>query len=88
MTSEITPSTPAARLIKRFGAKRLADWTGRHVSRVHSWAWPADRGGTGGLVPARVRSAIIAGARAGGDVLTHADFEPAEGEAYLFEAAA
>lgn len=86
MTTKRCNNTPAARLIARFGAKALAAWTGRHPSRVHAWAWSTGRGGTGGVVPVRLRSSIIRGAmddcRA---VLTPADFEPGEGEAYAFE---
>lgn len=76
-------ATPAARLIKQFGVATLAGWTRRDRSRVHAWTWPKDRGGTGGLVPHAVRSSIIEGAAAKGEVLTYADFEPQAGEAYL-----
>lgn len=78
--------TPAGRLIARFGARALADWTGRHPSRVHAWSWPTSKGGTGGVVPVKLRAAVVAGAlkdfRA---VLTAADFEPAPGEQFLFD---
>lgn len=83
------PDTPAKRLIERFGARALADWTGRHVSRVHAWSWPAGRGGTGGVVPVRLRKKIIDGAmRDAKAVVTAADFEPAPGEGFAFEDAA
>jgi hypothetical protein len=81
---ETAPSTPAARFISRFGVKRLAAWTGRHSSRVHSWAWPTNRGGTGGVIPTKVRAKIIDGAKADlGEDLTYSEFEPGIGEAYL-----
>ena len=81
--------TPAQRLIDRFGVKRLAAWTGRHRSRVQAWAWSPEKGGTGGVIPHRLRRAIIEGAaREMGAVLQPFEFEPAEGEAYLFEDAA
>lgn len=87
--SDTPYSTPAERLIARFGAKRLADWTGRHRSRVHAWSWPVSKGGTGGVVPVRLRAKIVAGALAElNQVLTGADFELQDGEVYLFEAAA
>ncbi len=81
--------TPAHRLIKRFGAKRLAAWTNRHPSRVWAWAWPPEKGGTGGVIPPRLRAQITAGARSEMGVdLAPIEFEPAAGEAYLFEGAA
>lgn len=77
---------PAARLITRFGVKRLSAWTGRHPSRVHAWSWSTAKGGTGGVVPVRLRSAIIAGALKDCQaVVTPADFELAQGEAYAFD---
>ena len=47
MSCEATkqPATPADRLIEEFGVKRLANWSGRHASRVRAWAWPPERGG-------------------------------------------
>ncbi len=75
--------SPAERIIARFGVEKLARWTGRHRTRVHAWAWPAARGGTGGAVPRKVRQAIIDGASAEGERLSHADFEPQHGECYL-----
>lgn len=78
--------TPAARIINRFGVKKIAEWTRRDRSRVHAWTWPKSRGGTGGVVPHAVRPAIIKGARADfGEVLGYADFEPMPGEAYLVD---
>lgn len=76
-------STPAARLISRFGAEALARWSGRHRTRVHAWSWPISKGGTGGVVPLRVRAAIINGARNEGHEVTYADFELATGEGWL-----
>ena len=83
------PKTPAARILERFGAGRISAWTGRHRSRVHAWAWPTDKGGTGGVVPHRSRQAIIDGARRDlGQDITFAEFEPQAGEGYLLGAAA
>jgi hypothetical protein len=65
--------TPAMRLLKRFGVEALSRWT-------------TDRGGTGGVIPVRLRAAIAAGALAEqGQVLNPADFELQIGEAYLIE---
>lgn len=76
--------TPADRIIGRFGVEKIARWTGRHRSRVHAWAWAPDRGGTGGVVPPRLRQKIIEGARSElGEAVAFADFEPREGERYL-----
>jgi hypothetical protein len=78
--------TPAMRLLRRFGVEALSRWTGRHRSRVNAWTWPTDRGGTGGVIPVRLRAAIAAGALAEqGQVLNPADFELQVGEAYLIE---
>ncbi|MBO9502043.1 hypothetical protein [Brevundimonas sp. A19_0] len=80
--------TPAARLIARFGAAALAHWSGRHVSRVYAWTWPLSKGGTGGLVPLRVRQSIREGARAEGHEIALHEFEPMADEVYdLGEAA-
>lgn len=76
--------TPARRLIKRFGAKILAEWSGRHISRVYAWGWPPSRGGTGGFVPLSARRSIMMRAlQDQGVQLAWADFEPQEGEEYV-----
>lgn len=81
--------TPADRIVARFGVPRLAAWTRRHRSRIHAWTWATDKGGTGGVVPPRLRAAIIEGAREDlGEILSHSDFEPQDGEAYLLGRAA
>lgn len=81
--------TPAGRIIERFGVSRLAAWTGRHRSRIHAWAWPTEKGGTGGAVPARARPKIIQGALDDlGEVVSYAEFEPQAGEVYLMGEAA
>lgn len=78
------PTTPAERILGRFGAARIAAWTGRHRSRVHAWTWPTTKGGTGGVVPIRVRPQIIEGAaRDLGEAITLAEFELQPGETYL-----
>lgn len=80
------PTTPAARMIARFGVDNLARWTGRHRSRVHAWTWPTSKGGTGGVIPTRSRQAIIAGAQADhNEPVAWAEFEPRAGESYLLD---
>lgn len=81
---EAVIKTPAERILARFGAATIARWTGRHRSRVHAWTWPTAKGGTGGVVPVRLRKPIIEGAQADlGERLEFADFEPLPGEGYL-----
>jgi hypothetical protein len=76
--------TPAERIVARFGAERLALWTGRHKARVHAWTWSREKGGTGGVIPPLLRPLIIAGAQRDlGEEVPYAEFEPQDGEAYL-----
>lgn len=82
MTQTVT--TPAHRIIGRFGVEKIARWTKRHRGRVHAWTWAPDKGGTGGVVPPRLRQRIIDGARLElGEALAFADFEPLGDERYL-----
>lgn len=84
--TETIPKTPAARIVRRFGAEKLAAWTGRHRSRVHAWTWPTSRGGTGGVIPTRAQSAIIEGAwRDLGEPVSFAEFQPQDGESFLLD---
>ncbi len=79
--------TPAGRFIARFGVQRLARWSQRDRSRVHAWAWPRAKGGTGGVIPHAVREKIISGAKCElNEDIGYSDFEPRLGEAYLQEA--
>lgn len=79
------PTTPAKRIIDLFGVKRVAAWTRRHTSRVHAWSWPEDQGGTGGVIPHKARLQIMMKAKEElGQELSFADFEPRDGETYLF----
>lgn len=83
-----TITTPADRFISRFGVATLARWTRRNRSRVHAWAWPRGRGGTGGAIPHAVRAAIISGAKSElNEDVAYAEFEPMAGEGYHLEAA-
>ena len=66
---------PAAAIVKKCGgAQAVADLVGVHVSNVHRWTYPRERGGTGGHVPARHQQAILDAARRLGIDLTPADF--------------
>lgn len=81
---DLTPSTPAARLIAEFGVDNLARWAKRDRTRVYAWTWAPSKGGTGGAVPLGARRGIILGVFADhGRALTHAEFEPRPGETYL-----
>lgn len=82
--NDAATKTPAGRLIARFGAPLIAEWVGRHYSRVHAWSWPTPRGG-GGVVPPKLRDKIIKGAAGIGQTVTAADFELAAGEVWLSE---
>ncbi len=67
--------TPAARVVEKCGgARAVAKMAGVHISRVHRWTYPKERGGTGGHVPAKHQQAILDGARRLGVDLTPADF--------------
>lgn len=37
--------------------------TGRNETRVRRWTYPADRGGTGGLIPAEVQTLLMGASR-------------------------
>lgn len=43
---------PAKTIIEMCGGvEKVAEITGRDVSRVHRWMYPADRGGSDGIIP-------------------------------------
>lgn len=43
---------PAKTVIDKVGGvDRAAQITGKHISRIYRWMYPAIRGGTGGFVP-------------------------------------
>jgi len=60
------------------GPVRVAGWLGLSVTQVYRWTYPRERGGTGGVVPARRQGELLAKAQAAGIDLTPADFFPAE----------
>jgi len=55
---------PASGVIDKCGGvRRVAEWTGRSVSRVYRWTYPKTAGGTGGLVPSECQALILRRAR-------------------------
>lgn len=56
------------------GPAVVAEMTGVHVSRVHRWTYPKERGGTGGLIPAQHQQRILAEAKRRGIDLSPSDF--------------
>lgn len=65
----------AKRVIEKCGGHQaVADMTGVHLTRVHRWTYPADRGGTGGLIPAKHQPTLMEEARKRGIDLQPSDF--------------
>ncbi len=56
----------------------MADMLQIDVSRVYRWTYPRDRGGGGGLVPAKHQVTLLRAAAARGILLAPADFFPAD----------
>lgn len=72
---------PAHKIITKLGGeKAVAEQLGLSESVVYRWAYPRDRRGTGGLIPARHIKPLIEIARARGKRLTLQDFfqDPSE----------
>jgi len=75
--------SPAERIIEKCGgAAVVAELADVHLSRVHRWTYPKDRGGSGGVVPSQNQQRILDGARARGIDLAPSDFfdSPTDGE--------
>ena len=71
--------TIADSIIRKCGGHaQVAQWLGLSLTQVYRWTYPRERGGTGGLVPARRQGELLAKARAAGVDLEPADFFPAE----------
>jgi len=60
------------------GHGQVAAWLGLSLTQVYRWTYPRERGGTGGVIPARRQAELLAKARAAGIDLTPADFFPTE----------
>lgn len=58
------------------GAASVAQITGKAVSRVYSWTYPAARHGTNGVIPAREQEKLLEYARANDLPLAPSDFFP------------
>jgi hypothetical protein len=58
------------------GVEAVARMTGRDHTRVRRWAYPKDKGGTGGLIPSEVQAQLLRAARAEGIDLRPEHFFP------------
>ncbi|AZV00178.1 Cro-like protein [Paracoccus phage vB_PbeS_Pben1] len=58
------------------GPQAVAEMTGRDVSRVRRWAYPKDRGGADGAIPADVQGRLLQQAVKRGIPLTPGHFFP------------
>lgn len=69
---------PAKSVIAKIGIEKVAEITGKHVSRVYRWMYPKEKGGTGGFIPQTDAQAILGYARLNGIALSASEFlEPA-----------
>jgi hypothetical protein len=66
---------PAKTVIDKCGGpQKVAEVTGRDVSRVYRWMYPRDRGGTGGIIPHDEATTLLAWAPTASVPLSPADF--------------
>lgn len=66
---------PAKSVIEKIGGAETASRvTGKHISRVYRWTYPASRGGTGGVVPHDDAIKLLDYARENSITLTADDF--------------
>lgn len=66
---------PAKSILDRIGIAKAAEVTGKHISRVYRWTYPAGvREGTGGIIPHADAIKLLEYARAEGIPLDEADF--------------
>jgi hypothetical protein len=65
---------PAKSIIAKIGSDKVAEITGKHVSRVYRWMSPKDRGGTDGRIPHEDAEKLLAYAQVNQIDLTPADF--------------
>lgn len=56
------------------GIKIIAFWVKRTTKTVHCWAYPRERGGTDGIIPAKDQLTILQMARSAGIDLKPEDF--------------
>jgi hypothetical protein len=68
-------STPAENVIRKCGGhQQVAEMAAVDLTRVYRWTYPKERGGTGGLVPARHQAVLLDAARSRGIDLKPEDF--------------
>jgi hypothetical protein len=65
---------PARSIIEKIGIEKVAEVTGRHVSRVYRWRLSRERGGTGGFIPPTEARQLLLYARTQAIDLTADDF--------------
>lgn len=65
---------PAKSVIAKIGTEKVAEITGKHVSRVYRWMYPKDKGGTGGFIPSEDAKALLAWARKNDIALSPSEF--------------
>ncbi len=69
--------TPADLLVEKFGGhKQVAEILGIDLSRIYRWTYPADAGGTGGLIPQKHQVPLLNKAKELGIELSPTDFFP------------
>lgn len=66
---------PAKTILDLIGYEKAAEVTGKHISRVYRWTYPAGaREGTGGVIPHADAIKLLGYARSEGIELDEADF--------------
>lgn len=66
---------PAKSIIGKLGGpQKVAKITGRDVSRVYRWMYPADRGGAGGVIPHAEARKLLEHARTNDVALSPEEF--------------
>jgi len=50
---------PARSVIAKIGIEKVAEVTGKHVSRVYRWMYTREKGGTGGFIPPEDAKAFL-----------------------------
>lgn len=68
-------SNAATNVIRKCGGPQaVSAMAGVNVSNVHRWTYPKERGGTGGVVPAKHQHTLLKKAREAGIELSPDDF--------------
>lgn len=66
---------PAKSILDRIGVEKAAEITGKHISRVYRWTYPAGaREGTGGIIPHADAIKLLEYCRIADIPLSEADF--------------